>query len=76
LAKIGVIIIYRKAVYISEDQKDALEDIKSEVEQNGSKVSCMRLMQDAIAIFLDKYREKAVMKYSPMYDNIGDDAFE
>ncbi len=58
----------KKILYIPEAHKDALEAIKEEVKNNGSSVSCNRLMQDAIAIFIDKYREKAVMKYSPVYD--------
>jgi len=44
----------KKVLYISEAQKNALENIKTEVKDNGGKVSVMRLMQDGISIFLEK----------------------
>jgi hypothetical protein len=57
----------KKVLYLKPEQKTALEDIQNKIEKNGGKVSCMRLMQDSIRIFLDYYQDSAIEKYSSNY---------
>jgi hypothetical protein len=59
--------MYTKLLYLETEQKNALEDIKKKVKKNGGKVSVMRLIQDAIKIFVEHYRYEAIEKYSSSY---------
>lgn len=57
----------KKMLYPTMEQKIALDEIQKEVEINGGKVSCMRLLQDSIKVFLDHYSNEAINRYSSNY---------
>jgi len=59
---------FKKVLYITEEQKKELDGIKNEIKERGGTVTVMRLMQDGISVFLDKYRDQAVAKYIPVYE--------
>ncbi len=63
-----MIKIFKKLLYIKEEQKNSLDEIQKKIELNGGRVSTMRLMQDSIQIFLDHYQNEAIEKYSPFYE--------
>ncbi|MGB9937405.1 MAG: hypothetical protein ACPK7O_06765 [Methanobacterium sp.] len=62
-----MIKIHKKLIYIKPEQKTALNEIKDTVSMKGGSVSAMRLVQDAIQIFTDHYREEAIQRYSSNY---------
>ncbi|MCE5213253.1 MAG: hypothetical protein LLF83_00845 [Methanobacterium sp.] len=55
----------KKIMYIPEAQDKGLREIMDEVKENGGYVSCNRLLIDCVAIFLEKYKDQAVIKHSP-----------
>jgi NifU-like protein involved in Fe-S cluster formation len=57
----------KKLLYLTSEQKIALDEIKNEIEKNGKKISCMRLLQDSIDIFIEHYSNEAIKKYSSNY---------
>lgn len=59
--------MFKKLLFLTSEQKDALEEIQNKVEEQGGKVSCMRLMQDSINIFIDHYSNEAIKRYSSNY---------
>lgn len=56
---------FKKLLYIREEHKEALDDIKKKIEENGGRVSMMSLIDDSIQVFIDYYEEEAVKRYSP-----------
>ena len=57
----------KKLLYLTSEQKIALDEIKNEIEKNGRKISCMRLLQDSIDIFIEHYSKEAIKRYSSNY---------
>ena len=60
----------KKTLFLSSKQKGKLEAIQRQVKENGGSISVMRLMQDAITIFLEHYKDEAIEKYSPNYKKV------
>ena len=42
---------FKKVLYLTTEQKTALDEIQNEIKTNGGKISCMRLLQDSIKIY-------------------------
>ena len=57
----------KKLLYLTSEQKLYSDEIKNEIEKNGKKISCMRLLQDSIDIFIEYYSKEAIKKYSSNY---------
>jgi hypothetical protein len=57
----------KKMLYLTMEQKNTFDEIQKEIEMNGGRVSCMRLLQDSIKVFLDHYQDQAIDKYSSNY---------
>ena len=58
---------FKKVLYLTNEQKNALDEIQNEIKTNGGKISCMRLLQDSINIFIDHYSKDAIKRYSSNY---------
>lgn len=65
---------YDKVMRFSEEQKAGLKDIQNQINHNGGHVSINQLIRDSVEIFLIKYREKAIEKYSGFYSVKRDDS--
>lgn len=50
------------------EQKEALDEIKEAVDENGGYVPVVRLIQDSIQIFIDHYKDEAISRYSYRYN--------
>jgi hypothetical protein len=68
---------FKKLVNLKTDQKDGLDDIQRQVNENGGNVSLMTLINDSIDVFIDSYSDAAIKRYSNTYyekkDKSGDD---
>lgn len=60
--------MYKKLIYLRLEQKEALDEIQKEIEENGGQVSLVRLIQDSIQIFIQHYKNDAIKRYSHLYD--------
>jgi hypothetical protein len=58
---------FKKVLYLTNEQKFALDEIENEIKMNGGKISCMRLMQDSINVFINHYSKEAIKRYSSSY---------
>lgn len=58
---------YQKLINLNDEEKIGLENVIKEIKKKGGNVSMMRLINDAIKIFIDHYSQDAVEKYSPVY---------
>lgn len=58
---------FQKLVNLKIKQKKELDNIQKQINENGGNVSIMELIDDAIQIFIDKYSDEAVKRYSPSY---------
>lgn len=58
---------FQKLVNLKIKQKKELDNIQKQINENGGNVSIMELIDDAIQIFIDKYSDDAVKRYSPSY---------
>lgn len=58
---------FKKLVNIKEEQKNELDEIRKQINENGGNVTVMDLINDAIGIFVDQYRDVAVLRYSPAF---------
>ena len=61
-------MFYEKVILLTENQREKLEDIKNTVKVNGGHVSANQLIRDGVELFLEKYHEDAIRKYSTFYD--------
>jgi len=55
---------FQKLVNIKNEQKESLEAIRKQINENGEDVSLMALISDAIDIFIDQYGDAAIKRYS------------
>ena len=60
---------FKKLVHLKDAEKEGLESIQGQIIQNGGDVSIMELINDAIEIFTNKYKDKAILRYSPAFYN-------
>jgi hypothetical protein len=58
---------FQKLINLKLKQKNELDSIQKQIKENGGDVSIMELIDDAIQIFIDKYGDEAVKRYSPSY---------
>lgn len=58
---------FQKLVNLKIKQKNELDSIQKQINENGGDVSIMELIDDAVQIFIDKYSDDAVKRYSPSY---------
>jgi hypothetical protein len=59
---------YQKLINLDPEEKEGLDSIMEEINKKGGVVSAMRLINDAIRIFLKYYGNQAVEKYSRIYE--------
>jgi len=62
---------YQKLINLDPDEKEGLDEIIKKIRERGGMVSMMRLIEDAIMIFIDHYGQQAVEKYSRIYKKRG-----
>jgi len=58
---------YKKLIYLKQGQKEALDELQKKINENGGNVSIMRLINDAVNIFLNNYYEDAIEIYTRTY---------
>lgn len=58
---------HKKLIYLQPYQKEGLDKLQSEISKKGSQVSMMRLISDAVDIYLEYYKEEAVDVYTRTY---------
>lgn len=58
---------YKKLIYLKQGQKEALDELQNKINEKGGNVSIMRLINDAVNIFLNNYCEDAIEIYSRTY---------
>lgn len=54
-----------KLIYISNDQKQRLQEIKNEVTETGGDTSLNKLIRDSIDLLIYSYKEEIVKHYEP-----------
>lgn len=54
-----------KLIYISDDQKHRLQEIKNEVSETGGDTSLNQLIRDSIDLLVYSYKEEIVKHYTP-----------
>ena len=54
-----------KLIYIDEDQKHRLQEIKNEVLETGGDISLNQLIRDSIDLLVYSYKEEIVKHYTP-----------
>lgn len=64
---------FQKLVNLKNGQKEGLDSIQRQIVDNGGEVSIMALISDSIDVFIDRYSDLAIKRYSGMYYKLGDD---
>ncbi|ADZ10370.1 hypothetical protein Metbo_2155 [Methanobacterium lacus] len=59
--------MFKKQINIGIEQKTDLDAIQRQIIENGGKVTLMDLINDAISIFINEYKNKAILKYTPQF---------
>ena len=54
-----------KLIYISDDQKQRLQEIKNEIAEIGGGTSLNQLIRDSIDLLVYSYKEEIVKHYTP-----------
>ena len=54
-----------KLIYINDDQKQRLLEIKNEVSETGGDTSLNQLIRDSIDLLVYRYKEEIVKHYTP-----------
>lgn len=58
---------YKKLLNLKTKQKDGLDAIQRQIIDNGGEVSLMALISDSIDVFIHKYSDSAIKRYSGLY---------
>lgn len=67
-------MVFQKIVNLKDGQKESLDSIQRQIIDNGGEVSIMALISDSIDVFIGRYSDLAVKRYSPaFYDKKGDE---